>query len=85
MLIPKNLLDKLKIASSRDPSGVVAINRECYQRAVPSISTTLSSTMVDPTLPVVILAVDVPTWKLMSRDPSGVVAINRECYGKQAH
>jgi hypothetical protein len=27
---PKNLLDKLKVASSRDPSGVVAINRECY-------------------------------------------------------
>jgi hypothetical protein len=52
VLIPKNLLDKLKVASSRDPSGVVAINRECYgKQAVPSISTTLSSTMVDPTLP----------------------------------
>jgi hypothetical protein len=56
VLIPQNLLDKLKIASSRDPSGVVAINREytapgkqvLYTTSKSGYSLTLFSTLLIP-------------------------------------
>jgi hypothetical protein len=50
---PQNLLDKLKVASSRDPSGVVAINRECYGKQVQCLlyQHYRVPTMVGPTLP----------------------------------
>jgi hypothetical protein len=49
----KNLLDKLKVTSSRDPSGAVEINRECYGKQVQYLlyQHYRVPTMVGPTLP----------------------------------
>jgi hypothetical protein len=50
VLIPKNLLDKLKVASSRDPSELSQSIESAIKQVQSSISTP-PSTMVDPTLP----------------------------------
>jgi hypothetical protein len=64
VLIPKKSLDKLKVKSSRDPSGVVAINRECYGKVQYLLYLQHYLAQWSHFARLVILAVGVPTWKL---------------------